>query len=219
MFRHRSSAHALGLALATTFVLAACQGKGSNDTLADGTTDSSTGNSGSTSVGPGAPPVDSASPAVGNDPSPATTPTTGTATAPTLALSTAGAHGAYVTNGGGSALYWVEGDKDGSKCTGPCTQAWPPVTIDDQQPTGAPGLQGASISTVPRADGTRQVTFEGHPLYRYAADAGVGQTNGDGVKDKFGSWHVAMPSAGNPSGGTTTPANTTPPAGSTPSGG
>ncbi|AXK72074.1 hypothetical protein DWG18_07110 [Lysobacter sp. TY2-98] len=207
MSRH-SSAHLLGLAVAAALALVACKGQGGNDTLADGATDSSSAATGATSAGPGAPPVDSASPAAGNDASQATTPTTGAAASPTLMLTANGPHGAYVTNGAGNAVYWVEGDTDGSKCKAECTQAWPPVTADAQQPAGAPGLQGASISTISRADGMRQVTFDGHPLYRYAADTGVSQANGDGVKDKFGSWHVAKPSAAATSGATT-PASAT----------
>ena len=217
MSRHLS-ARTLGLAVVAALALAGCKGKGSNDTLADGTTDAPTANNGSTSTGPGAPPVDSASPAMGNSASqPAASAPPGGAAGPTLVLVPDGPHGPYLTNAAGNALYWVEGDRDGSKCTGPCTQAWPPVTIDAQQPTGAAGLQGASIATVSRADGSRQVTFEGHPLYRYAAVAGVGQANGDGVKDKFGSWHVAMPSAGAAGAGTSP--NTTKPAGAAPAGG
>ena len=52
------------------------------------------------------------------------------------------------------------------------------------------------ISTITRPDGRRQVTFDGHPLYRYSADAGAGATNGDGVKDKFGTWHLATAPTG-----------------------
>jgi predicted lipoprotein with Yx(FWY)xxD motif len=35
-----------------------------------------------------------------------------------------------------------------------------------------------------------QVTYAGHPLYRFALDAKAGQTNGEGLK-KFGAeWYV-----------------------------
>ena len=196
MFDRTRLYRALGAAAFAAVTLAACKpGEGRNDTLADGATDRASANDGSTGIGPGAPPVDSASPAEGNSASqPAGNAPPGAAAGPTLMVATQGAHaahGGHLTNAAGNALYYVEGDTDGSKCTGPCLQSWPPVVIADAQPTGAPGMQGAQIATITRPEGTRQVTFNGHPLYRYAADAGAGATNGDGVKDKFGTWHVA----------------------------
>lgn len=208
------AARALGLAVVAALALAACKGKGSNDTLADGATDKPTANNGSTSVGPGAPPVSSADPAMGNGATGVPGNAGAAAPGPMLVLVPDGPHGPYLTNAAGNALYYVEGDNDGRKCVGPCAQTWPPVTVETQQPTGAAGLQGAAISVITRPDGTRQVTFEGHPLYRYAADAGIGQINGDGVKDKFGSWHVVMPGAGGGSSDTGSTGATAPAGGS-----
>lgn len=196
-------ARTLAIAVLAALALAACRpGRGDNDTLADGTTDSASASSGATNVGPSPPPVDSAGPG-SSDAIPTPSGNTGAGPAgATLMLVSQGPHAPYIANSAGNALYYVEGDTDGGKCTGPCLQAWPPVTIESQQPTGAAGLEGAKIATITRAEGTRQVTFDGHPLYRYAADAGAGSTNGDGVKDKYGSWHIATPSM---PGGTAAP--------------
>lgn len=185
----------LGVALLAALSLAACRpGRGDNDTLAEGANDKVSATSGATNVGPSPPPVDSAGPG-SSDAIPAPSGMTGAAPAgATLTLVSQGPHAPYVADSAGNALYYAEGDADGSKCTGPCLQAWPPVTIETQQPSGAPGLQGAMIATITRADGTRQVTFAGHPLYRYAADAGAGSANGDGVKDNYASWHIVTPS-------------------------
>ncbi|WP_133478636.1 COG4315 family predicted lipoprotein [Cognatilysobacter segetis] len=200
-------ARTLGIAVIAALTLAACRpGRGDNDTLADGATDAPSAASGATNVGPGAPPVDSAGPGYSDAmPSPSGTTSAGPAGA-TLTLVSQGPHAPYIANSAGNALYYVEGDTDGSKCTGPCLQAWPPVTIETQQPSGAAGLEGAKIATITRAEGTRQVTFDGHPLYRYAADAGAGSANGDGVKDKFGSWHIASPTMGGAAASQATPA-------------
>lgn len=184
--------HRLIVLCAAAFVaaLTGCRGSQDNQGLAEGSYDNPRSNTGAGTAGPGAPPVESAGPGVGNSAS-----QPGTSAGPTLVLVQQGPHAPYVANAAGNALYYVEGDRDGSACTGACTQSWPPVTAGDVQPSGGPGLQGAMIATVTRADGTRQVTFEGRPLYRYAADGGAGATNGDGVKDKFGSWHLAKPSS------------------------
>ncbi|WP_187770622.1 hypothetical protein [Cognatilysobacter lacus] len=186
-------ARVLGAALIGALALTACKGRGSNDTLAEGATDRPSESSGATNAGPGAPPVDSAGPGSGDAISQPAGVTSAPGPGPTLMLVSQGAHAPFLGNAAGNALYYVDGDTDGSKCTGPCLQTWPPVTIEAQQPTGAPGLQGAMISTITRAEGSHQVTFNGRPLYRYAADAGAGSANGDGVKDKFGSWHLATP--------------------------
>ena len=183
------AARLLGVALLAAVAATACQrGQGSNDTLADGTIDRPTANNGSTAVGPGAPPVDSASPALGNS---ASQPGSGAGSAPTLVLVPQGPRGPYISSSAGQSLYYVEGDRDGSKCTGDCLQAWPPVLVSGQQPNGGPGLQGAMITTINRPEGGTQVVYNGHPLYRYAADAGAGAANGDGVKDRYGTWHLA----------------------------
>lgn len=109
-----------------------------------------------------------------------------------LMLATAGADHPYLADPTGRALYYLEGDKDGSRCTGACTEAWPPYLIDTEAaiPSASGNLQAALVATVRRADGTTQVTYNRHPLYRYAADAGIGRTAGHGVKDQWGQWHL-----------------------------
>ena len=44
-----------------------------------------------------------------------------------------------------------------------------------------------------RADGTRQVTYAGHPLYRFVQDTKPGQTNGQGLKLSGAEWYVLSP--------------------------
>lgn len=63
-----------------------------------------------------------------------------------------------------------------SSCNGACAQAWPPLLVEDGAPSGVPGL-----SSIPRSDGTQQVTFQGRPLYLFAADISAGDRNGEGV--------------------------------------
>lgn len=106
-----------------------------------------------------------------------------------LQLVTAGVPHPYLADASGRALYYVEGDKDGSKCTGPCLDAWPPFLAPATQPTGDANLQEA-ISVITRPDGSRQVTYNQRPLYRYAGDAGSARLNGNGVRDKAGQWHA-----------------------------
>ena len=50
------------------------------------------------------------------------------------------------------------------------------------------------LADIKRPDGTRQVTYDGRPLYRFTEDGGAGKVTGDGFKDSFGgtkfTWHA-----------------------------
>ena len=88
----------------------------------------------------------------------------------------------------GAALYTSDQEKSGTvMCTGACTQIWLPLKANGQ-PSAGNGVSG-KLGTVKRADGTRQVTLDGRPLYRFAEDSTKGKATGDNVKDAFGSQH------------------------------
>jgi predicted lipoprotein with Yx(FWY)xxD motif len=96
--------------------------------------------------------------------------------------------GTVLAGGKGLTLYYYTADKPGSGksvCTGTCAQAWPPLTAPVKAPAGAkmPG----PIAMITRADGVKQVTLNGYPLYYYAGDKAPGQATGNGVG---GTWHV-----------------------------
>lgn len=101
--------------------------------------------------------------------------------------------GSFVTDSAGTAVYILEGDTDGSKCTGACLQAWPPMLATGPQPTAGAGLQPGMVSTIRRPDGSTQLTYNRHPLHHYAADGGAGTTSGHGVKDQWGTWRLLSP--------------------------
>lgn len=109
-----------------------------------------------------------------------------------LVVATAGASSPYIADSAGVALYMLEGDTDGSGCTGECTRTWPPVLVQDATPTDSAGVQAAMVGMVQRSDGSRQAAYNGHPLYRYGGDAGAG-TAGHGVSDKWGHWSLVGP--------------------------
>ena len=91
----------------------------------------------------------------------------------------------------GRTLYLFEADKgDKSTCNGACASLWPPATVSGTTATAGAGLKAGDIGTTQRSDGKRQLTYNGHPLYRYAADSKPGQVNGQGL-DQFGAkWYV-----------------------------
>lgn len=103
------------------------------------------------------------------------------------ALKSAKIGGATVlTNAKGFALYWFAPDTPTtSKCSGACAAAWPPVPGPATAPSGSTGKAG----TIKRSNGEAQATYNGHPLYTFAADKSPGEATGNGVNAFGGLWH------------------------------
>jgi predicted lipoprotein with Yx(FWY)xxD motif len=105
--------------------------------------------------------------------------------------------GTYLTNGAGRTLYLFAADHDHkSTCTGSCATTWPPL-ITKGKPTAGGKARPGKLGTVKRQDGSKQVTYGGHPLYYYAGDASAGQTTGEGLDSYGAKWWVVSP-AGKP---------------------
>lgn len=80
-------------------------------------------------------------------------------------------------------------------CTGPCTGIWPPL-LTNRQASAGPGVSQDGLGILTRPDGTRQVTYFGHPVYLFFGDLGAGApsglTNGEYLVDQFahGVWYL-----------------------------
>jgi predicted lipoprotein with Yx(FWY)xxD motif len=101
--------------------------------------------------------------------------------------------GTVLTNGSGRAVYlWVKDTGDTSNCNGACAGAWPPVTTTGSA-TASGGAKASDLGTITRSDGSKQVTYDGHPLYYFAGDSGPGAATGQG-SDGFGAkWWLVTP--------------------------
>jgi predicted lipoprotein with Yx(FWY)xxD motif len=101
--------------------------------------------------------------------------------------------GRIIVDGRGRSLYLFEKDEHGrSACSGVCASYWPPLLTTSKSAAGS-GVKASLLGTIRRSDGTRQVTYAGHPLYFFSGDAKRGQTNGEGLKDFGASWYVLTP--------------------------
>jgi len=102
--------------------------------------------------------------------------------------------GTVLTNGSGRAVYlWVKDTGDMSQCSGACAGAWPAVTTTGTV-TAAGAAKPSDLGTITRSDGTKQVTYDGHPLYYFSGDSGAGTASGQG-SDSFGAkWWLVAPS-------------------------
>jgi predicted lipoprotein with Yx(FWY)xxD motif len=91
-------------------------------------------------------------------------------------------------------VYLFEADKGtSSACSGACAKAWPPVTTAGE-PTVSGAAVAADLGTTMRSDGTKQVTYKGHPLYFFEKDGDSGDAYGQGSKAFGAGWYVLKPS-------------------------
>ena len=58
------------------------------------------------------------------------------------------------------------------------------------QPQASSGINQALLGTITRPDGTKQVTYNGHPLYYFTADTAAGIAHGQAVKTFGAEWDV-----------------------------
>ena len=114
----------------------------------------------------------------------------------TVISTQAGSAGGVLAAGSGRAVYlWAKDGMNMSACTGACAAAWPPVPANGTL-TATGGAKASDLGTITRSDGTKQVTYDGHPLYYFVGDSAAGQTNGQG-SDNFGAkwWLVGASGA------------------------
>jgi predicted lipoprotein with Yx(FWY)xxD motif len=118
----------------------------------------------------------------------------------TTAKSSAGT--VLATSSGRAVYLWVKDTGDMSNCNGACAGAWPPVTTTGTA-TASGGATASEIGTITRSDGTKQVTYDGHPLYYFSGDSGPGTASGQG-SDAFGAkWWLVTPTGSDVTAGVT----------------
>ena len=89
----------------------------------------------------------------------------------------------------GMTLYNFKKDTPGkSACEGDCLVKWPIYYVDAVAVKD--GLDAKNFGTITRADGQKQTTYKGMPLYFFSGDKNPGDTNGQGLKD---AWYVVKP--------------------------
>ena len=104
---------------------------------------------------------------------------------------TSSPQGGFLVDQGGHSLYLFEKDEGGeSYCNGACAAVWPPLETNTKPQAGS-GIDAAALDTIKRDDGDMQVTYHGHPLYYYAADASKpGKTKGEDIEQFGAGWYL-----------------------------
>lgn len=100
--------------------------------------------------------------------------------------------GTIVGDGRGQAVYLFDKEQSSrSECYGECARAWPPV-LTKGRPRAGEGVRKRLLGTTRRRNGTRQVTYDGRPLYYYVDDA-PGRVLCHNVLEFGGLWLVVRP--------------------------
>jgi|NGEPerStandDraft_6_1074524.scaffolds.fasta_scaffold37353_1 predicted lipoprotein with Yx(FWY)xxD motif len=108
--------------------------------------------------------------------------------------------GSLIAGIDGRTLYYFQPDKSASAgaaksstCYKACATVWPPV-LATATPSASGSAKASLIALTKRTDGTMQVTYNGLPLYYYAADLKAGQVTGNHLRDGFGFWGALLAS-------------------------
>jgi predicted lipoprotein with Yx(FWY)xxD motif len=117
-----------------------------------------------------------------------------TATARVAAVRVANSRlGKILVDSHGHTLYLFKKDSGKkSACFGACATFWPPLRANGKPIVGS-GASASLIGTTTRSDGAPQVTYNGHPLYRFAQDKKPGDTKGEGLSAFGGHWFALSP--------------------------
>jgi predicted lipoprotein with Yx(FWY)xxD motif len=111
--------------------------------------------------------------------------------APVYTIATGSGNAAnYLTGEDGMTLYFFAKDTTPgvSTCTGDCQKTWLPYQPGPRDVlTAGTGVTGV-IGIATQADGSKQATYDGRPLYYFSGDKAAGDVNGQGIG---GVWFAA----------------------------
>ena len=101
--------------------------------------------------------------------------------------------GSILTDAQGRTVYLFARDSGArSSCDTSCAAVWPPLTTAGAALAGN-GASAGLVATTTRNGGSKQVTYNGHPLYYYVGDRNPGDTTGQNLDQFGGGWYVVSP--------------------------
>lgn len=117
-----------------------------------------------------------------------------------LEVVTVPTYGKVLGNSKGFSLYALSSEHSAKLvCTATCEKIWPPLLVSSKVNTVSLGTDvRGKLGFVKRSATTKQVTYNGYPLYRFVEDKGSRQSHGEGVKAFGGVWHLVAPAATTP---------------------
>lgn len=126
-------------------------------------------------------------------PSPTVTPNPSPASQPgRVVIAADSEYGPMLFDGTGQPIYLFTAEREGRPaCYDACSADWPPV-LTRGDPRALGDVRGSLLGVTRRDDGSRQVTYAGHPLYFYAHE-GKYEVLCHDVVGYGGTWLVVRP--------------------------
>lgn len=112
---------------------------------------------------------------------------------PMVSIAQNATFGSILVDENGRTLYRFTRDtpNTSSACYGQCATRWPPLLVSaDDLPVAGEGVDGGLLGVLTRTDGTRQVMYNGMPLYYWSEDTAAGETKGQLVGNV---WYIVKP--------------------------
>ena len=107
--------------------------------------------------------------------------------------------GEFLVAGNGFSLYLFKQDRQGTgaveptmTCFDDCLATWPPLLVDED-PVGTGNVRAELLGTMTLPDGSRQVTYNGWPLYFFAEDTEPGHILGHDLESFGEDWYLIGP--------------------------
>jgi len=101
-------------------------------------------------------------------------------------------YGKVLFDGADRVLYlFTKEETEKPRCYGECAEAWPPFVVAGK-PKAGDGAKGKHIGVTKRRNGSKQGTYNGHPLYYYEHDD-PGEILCHDVFEYGGDWLVVTP--------------------------
>jgi predicted lipoprotein with Yx(FWY)xxD motif len=130
--------------------------------------------------------VDTSSAAGAMAPAPAVAATTEVAPGVLMTVEAGPGTGLVLVDGAGRSMYILD--------TAPTdTNTWKPVNGNAAPTSTDPNVNKSLIGTTTNADGTKQATYNGKPLYYYSGDAAPDDKNGQGKTASGSTGHLVNP--------------------------
>lgn len=103
--------------------------------------------------------------------------------------------GRILVDAKGNTLYlWAKDPKNKTVCSDACENVWP-LALVTGKPTAGPGVSASLLGSIAVTDSSvkRELTYNGHPLYRFVSDRKPGQITGQGNGTFGAPWWVVSP--------------------------
>lgn len=106
-----------------------------------------------------------------------------------LQVATPPGTGVILTDASGRAVYVLD-----AACTGDCATQFTPVAGHSMAKAGDTAVKSSMVGSTSGANGAKQASYNGQPLYYFNGDQAAGDTKGQGVKAGTATAHLVSPS-------------------------